>query len=48
MAQYNSPRGSMASIETLKTDSHMTQDGGLIVIGETVAILHREIQGSKV
>lgn len=34
----------------LKVDSNPTaaQNGGLIVIGETVATLHRESQGSKV
>lgn len=30
------------------TSGAVAQNGGLIVIGETVATLHKEIQGSKV
>ena len=56
MATSYSNRGSFSSstglpftMETLRmANGAISQNGGLIVIGETVATLHREIQGSKV
>ncbi len=57
MATSYSNRGSFSSSTGLPftMETHlkvatgaMSQNGGLIVIGETVATLHKEIQGSKV